>query len=144
MSRLPPELACGSQSHHPGRACINVPVHHFNIQGILTTYPCDVYKPARESILSFQNRMPNGKVPVEFVKPWLFSTLQTLDFTQSVCHIRTISLPICLSTFEHWRHLRRSKYIANSNTPTRYSETRNESLLATIEDDAVLQDFAQN
>lgn len=79
------DLARGDPSH-PGKACIVRPIDNFQIKGQTRMFACFVYKPARGTVRSVQSRLPDGKVPVDILKPWLYSTLQGLDYLHASCH----------------------------------------------------------
>ncbi|KAL1305508.1 hypothetical protein AAFC00_002379 [Neodothiora populina] len=72
---------------HDGLRYLRTVMDSFSIEGLHGNHLCLVYEPMRESLSTLQRRLPEGVIPVYFLKPLLKFVLSGLDFLHSECDI---------------------------------------------------------
>jgi len=70
-----------------GRRYLRTVLDSFEVAGSDGTHLGLVYEPMRESLSTFQRRLPEGKMPGYFLKPLLIMVLTGIDYLHGKCHI---------------------------------------------------------
>jgi hypothetical protein len=72
---------------HNGFDSVRIVLDHFETIGPGGKHLCLVFKPMREPLWLFQQRLPKGKIPPPLLKVYLGVFLQALDYLHSECRI---------------------------------------------------------
>lgn len=70
---------------HRGRSLIRTFLDSFEIKDPQGSYPCLVYPPMRESLLMYQRRFDDRKMPLPLIKTYIRALLKGLDYLHEVC-----------------------------------------------------------
>lgn len=72
---------------HNGFHYVRTMLDDFKVIGPDGKHLCFVYEPMREPLWLFQERMPDGKIPLQLLKVYLRIFLKALDYLHSECHV---------------------------------------------------------
>jgi len=72
---------------HEGHSYVRTITDSFEVVGPHGTHICLVYKPMRDPLWLFQDRLKDSKFPLLLLKGYLKLLLQGLDYLHSECHI---------------------------------------------------------
>ncbi|KAH3544134.1 hypothetical protein KXW20_009012, partial [Aspergillus fumigatus] len=70
---------------HRGRSVIRTLLDSFEVKGPEGSYLCLVYPPMRESLLMYQHRFDDRKIPLPLIKTYIRALLTGLDYLHKVC-----------------------------------------------------------
>jgi serine/threonine protein kinase len=70
---------------HRGRSLIRTLLDSFEVKSPKSCYLCLVYPPMRESLLVYQRRFDDRKMPLPLIKTYIRALLTGLDYLHKVC-----------------------------------------------------------
>jgi serine/threonine-protein kinase SRPK3 len=81
------EHIAGANRDHEGLAFLRIPIDDFKLLGPGGTHTCLVYEPMRETLFRFQQRTPQGRIPLPLLKLFTYCLLQALDYLHTDCRL---------------------------------------------------------
>lgn len=81
------KLIAKAKPSHEGLAFLRTPLDAFPIRGPNGTHSCLVFKPMRETLHQFQQRLRRQRLPLPLFKLFMYCLLQGLDYLHTECDL---------------------------------------------------------